>query len=302
MIPSTLFCSLAGHRRLGDGIGLLLIFFASSCGLNAAENNIEFNRDIRPILSDACFHCHGPDQHKREAGVRLDVRDDALKTAESGAFPIVPGHADKSEIIRRILTDDLDEQMPPPKAHKTLTPAQKETLRQWIDQGAEYQMHWAYLPIQKPQVPTTSQHPVDAFIRQRLALEKMPFAEEADRVTLIRRVTLDLTGLPATPKEVDAFLADTAEGAYERVVDRLFASPHYAERMALDWMDAARYADTNGYQVDRDRTLHAWRDWVIQAFQENKRFDQFTIEQLAGDLLPNATLQQQIATGFIATT
>ncbi len=259
---------------------------------------IEFNRDIRPILSDACFHCHGPDKNTRESGLRLDIREEALKESKLGEFPIVPGQADKSDIIRRILTDDEDEKMPPAKAHKVLTSAQKETLKKWVAQGAEYQIHWAYLPIQRPPVPATSPHPVDAFIRQRLATEKLQASAEADKITLIRRVTLDLTGLPPTPAEVDAFVNDAAPAAYERVVDRLLASPHFGERMAVDWLDGARFADTNGYQVDRDRTLYAWRDWVIKAFNDNKRFDQFTIEQIAGDLLPNATLDQRIATGF----
>lgn len=257
-----------------------------------------FNRDIRPILSDACFHCHGPDQNTREAGLRLDVRDDATSATESGAVAIVPGHPEKSEVVRRIFSTDEDDRMPPDRSHKSLTPRQKEVLSHWIAQGAEYQNHWAYEPVQRPPVPTPNDHPVDAFIRQRLATENLRAAEEADRVTLIRRATLDLTGLPPALVEVDAFLNDTAPGAWERVIDRLLASPHYGERMAIDWLDAARYADTNGYQVDRDRSLHPWRDWVIQAFNENKRFDQFTLEQLAGDLLPNATVAQRVATGF----
>lgn len=257
-----------------------------------------FNRDIRPILSDACFHCHGPDQNTREAGLRLDVRDDATTATESGAVAIVPGHPEKSEVVRRILSTDEDDRMPPDRSHKSLTPRQKEVLSHWIAQGAEYQNHWAYEPVQRPPVPTPNDHPVDAFIRQRLTTENLRAAEEADRVTLIRRATLDLTGLPPSLVEVDAFLNDTAPGAWERVIDRLLASPHYGERMAIDWLDAARYADTNGYQVDRDRSLHPWRDWVIQAFNENKRFDQFTLEQLAGDLLSNATVAQRVATGF----
>jgi hypothetical protein len=258
----------------------------------------EFNRDIRPILSDACFHCHGPDQNTRKAGLRLDIRDDATRAAESGAVAIVPGQPEKSELVRRILSDDKDDQMPPERSHKSLTTRQKELLIHWIGQGAEYQGHWAYQPLKRPPVPTPDAHPVDAFIRQRLAEENLATAEEADRTTLIRRATLDLTGLPPTPTEVDAFLNDAAPGAWERVVDRLLASPHYGERMAVDWLDAARYADTNGYQVDRDRSLHPWRDWVINAFNENQRFDQFTIDQLAGDLLPNATIGQRVATGF----
>lgn len=279
-------------------LSLTVTVLAAHADESARAVKIEFNRDIRPILSDACFHCHGPDKNTRESGLRLDIREEALKAAKSGEFPIVPGQPEKSELVRRILTDDRDEQMPPPKAHKTLTAAQKELLRKWVAQGAEYQIHWAYLPIQRPPVPASASHPVDAFIRQRLDGEKLRPAAEADKVTLIRRVALDLTGLPPTPAEVDAFVNDAAPDACERMVDRLLASPHYGERMAVDWLDGARFADTNGYQVDRDRTLYAWRDWVIRAFNQNQRFDQFTIEQIAGDLLPNATLEQRIATGF----
>lgn len=279
-------------------VGLTVTILEAQADESARASKIEFNRDIRPILSDACFHCHGPDKNTRKSGLRLDLRDEALKESKLGEYPIVPGKPEQSDLVRRILTDDTDEQMPPPKAHKVLTAAQKEVLKNWIAQGAEYQMHWAYLPIQRPPVPMLASHPVDAFIRQHLATENLQAAEEADKVTLIRRVTLDLIGLPPTPAEVDAFVNDAAPGAYERVVDRLLASPHYGERMAVDWLDAARFADTNGYQVDRDRTLHAWRDWVIRAFNENKRFDQFTIEQIAGDLLPDATPDQRIATGF----
>ncbi len=287
-------------------VSLLGVFF---CGLTVAgleakaakppqAPKVEFNRDVRPLLSDACFHCHGPDKNTRKADLRLDIREEAVKLAKSGEFPIMPGRPDKSELVRRIVAADADERMPPPDSHKVLNPAQQEILRRWVAQGAEYQLHWAYLPIQRPPVPAKGLHPVDAFVRQRLATENLRPAAEADKVTLIRRVTLDLIGLPPTPAEVDAFVNDKAPRAYERVVERLLASPHFGERMAVDWLDGARYADTNGYQVDRDRTLYGWRDWVIRAFNENKRFDQFTIEQIAGDLLPNATIEQRIATGF----
>lgn len=279
-------------------LGLTVIAHGAHADAPSRAAKIEFNRDIRPILSDACFHCHGPDKNTREAGLRLDIREEALKVAESGERPIVPGQPGRSDLIRRILTEDADERMPPAKAHKSLSAGQKELLKKWIAQGAEYQIHWAFLPIQRPPVPKGNAHPVDAFIRERLTAEKLQAAPAADKATLIRRVTLDLTGLPPTPSEVDAFVNDAAPKAYERVVDRLLASPHYGERMAVDWLDGARYADTNGYQVDRDRTLYAWRDWVIHAFNNNQRFDQFTLEQLAGDLLPGATLEQRIATGF----
>jgi hypothetical protein len=259
---------------------------------------VEFNRDIRPILSDTCFHCHGPDKNARQAGLRLDVRADALLAAESGETPLVPGKPEQSEVIRRILSEDADLVMPPPTLGKPLTARDKELLQRWIAQGAEYQEHWALLPIKRPAVPEVGLHPVDAFIRERLTAEGLQPAVEAERATLIRRISLDLTGLPPTPEEVAAFVGDPDPQAYERVVERLLASPQYGERMAVDWLDAARYADTNGYQVDRDRMAYAWRDWVIRAFNDNKPFDQFTIEQIAGDLLPNATLEQRIATGF----
>ncbi len=300
--PVLVFTLIDEMWRVDSVKRILFILTVTVLGAHADESSraakIEFNRDIRPILSDACFHCHGPDKNVRKGELRLDVREEAIKAAESGEFPIVPGQPGKSELVRRILSDDRDEQMPPAKAHKTLTAAQKDRLRMWIAQGAEYQIHWAYLPVKRPAAPALAAHPVDAFIRQRLAAEKLQPAPEAYKSTLIRRVTLDLTGLPPTPAEVDAFVNDAAPGAYERVVDRLLASPHFGERMAVDWLDAARFADTNGYQVDRDRTLYAWRDWVIEAFNENKRFDQFTIEQIAGDLLPDATRDQRIATGF----
>ncbi|MCF7731609.1 MAG: DUF1549 domain-containing protein, partial [Akkermansiaceae bacterium] len=193
---------------------------------------IEFNRDIRPILSDACFHCHGPDKNTRESALRLDSREEALKPAKSGKIPILPGQPGKSDLVRRILTEDTDERMPPVKAHKVLTTPQKQVLQRWIAQGAEYQPHWAFRPIQRPPVPALGSHPVDAFIRHRLPAENLQPAPEADKVTLVRRLTLDLTGLPPAPAEVDAFVNDAAPDSYERVVDRLLASPHYGERMA----------------------------------------------------------------------
>ena len=290
--------TLPGLTRLLFGLLLL------ATNLQAAEapipDKIVFNRDIRPILSDTCFHCHGPDKNARKAGLRFDLREEALKKTESGENPIVPGKPEASEFITRIFADDPAARMPPPEANKPLTARQKELFKRWIAQGAVYQPHWAFLPIQRPPVPSAGKvaNPIDAFIRERLAANNLQPAAEADRATLIRRVTLDLTGLPPTPAEIDAFLNDTAPQAYERVVDRLLKSPHFGERMAIDWLDAARYADTNGYQVDRDRSTYAWRDWVIRAFNENKRFDQFTIEQIAGDLLPHATFNQRIATGF----
>ena len=261
-------------------------------------DKVEFNRDVRPILSENCFFCHGPDKGQRQADLRLDLRDEAVATKA-----IVPGNTQASEAIVRILSDDVDFQMPPPDSRRTLTDRQREILRKWIEQGAEYEQHWAFVPLAVEEVPTVEhadwpRNDLDRFILTRLEREGLVPSPEATKETLIRRVTLDLTGLPPTLAELDLFIADDSPDALEKVVDRLLKSPHYGERMAIDWLDAARYADSNGYQVDRDRELWPWRDWVIRAFNDNMPFDQFTIEQLAGDLLPEATLDQRIATGF----
>jgi len=268
-----------------------------------AEDSVSFNRDVRPILSDLCFQCHGPDERQRQGGLRLDQREAATRASESGVVAIQPGNSQASELIRRILSTDPNEQMPPPDSGKSLTPGQVRTLQRWIEAGAEYQGHWAFLPVERPPVPQTPpgarvQNPIDQFILDRLAQERLVLSPEAPRETLIRRVTLDLTGLPPTPAEVQEFLQDRAPDAYERVVDRLLQSPRYGERMAMQWLDFARYADSNGYQVDSSRFQWPWRDWVIEAFNSNLPFDQFTIHQLAGDLLPNPTRAQNIATGF----
>ena len=259
---------------------------------------IEFNRDIRPIFSDTCFHCHGPDKHTRKGDLRLDLRDEALKPAKSGEIPIVPGQPDKSEVLRRILTDDKDDLMPPPKAHKVLTSAQKELFRKWIAQGAEYQVHWAFVPPKKSAIPAGT-NPVDYFINQRLAKEGLTPNPAADPETLIRRLFLDLTGLPPGLKDIDGYLADASRDRWQKAVDRLMDSPHFAERVALPWLDGARYSDTHGYSIDDHRDMWAWRDWVIHAFKTNQRYDQFLLEQIAGDLIPNATPDQIAATGFL---
>eukprot|EP00456_Euglypha_rotunda_P042306 TRINITY_DN32_c1_g4_i1.p1 TRINITY_DN32_c1_g4~~TRINITY_DN32_c1_g4_i1.p1 ORF type:complete len:1053 (+),score=274.99 TRINITY_DN32_c1_g4_i1:413-3571(+) len=269
----------------------------------ADDGKISFNRDIRPILSDHCFQCHGPDEHKRQAGLRLDLKESATKAAESGHVPIVPGKSDTSELVARIITADADLQMPPASINKKLTASQIELLKRWIDQGAEYQGHWAFLSVERPAVPAVqnegwARNPIDQFVLSRLQHEGLQPSPEASRETLIRRVTLDLTGLPPTPADVKAFLADQSPKAYETVVDRLLSSPRYGERMALQWLDFARYADSNGYQTDGSRYQWPWRDWVIKAFNQNQPFDQFTIEQLAGDLLPSPTEAQIVATGF----
>ncbi len=263
---------------------------------------VEFNRDIRPILSDVCFTCHGPDSTKRKAGLRLDTEEGAkIKRRRRQAF--VPGKPEQSEAFLRIVSADETEQMPPPGAHRKLTPRQIELVRRWIEQGARWQKHWALLPPSRPQPPSVKsrawpRNPIDAFVLARLEKEGVAPSPEAEKTTLIRRVTLDLTGLPPTPTEVERFLNDRAPDAYERVVDRLLASPRYGERMVLEWLDAARYADSNGFQQDRTRTLWPWRDGVLSALNRNQPFDQFTVEQLAGDLLPGATTAQKIASGF----
>ncbi len=264
---------------------------------------MSFNRDIRPILSDNCFQCHGPDERKREAGLRLDQKDSATKPTESGHTAIVPGKAEASELVVRITTANADLQMPPASSGKKLTASQIDLLRRWVAEGAEYQGHWAFLPVQRPALPDVThaawvRNPIDRFIAARLEQEGLTPAPEAPRETLIRRVSLDLTGLPPTPAEVDAFLADTSPEAYEKVVDRLLLSKRYGERMAMQWLDFARYADSNGYQTDGSRYQWPWRDWVIDAFNNNQPFDQFTIDQLAGDLVPNPTRAQNVATGF----
>ena len=257
----------------------------------------QFSRDIRPILAQSCFHCHGPDATQRKADLRLD--DEAgLRVA------FAPGDLAKSEGWRRINSDDPDERMPPPDAPHQLKPAQIATVRQWIEAGAVWQGHWAFIPPTMPPVPAVKnagwvRTPIDAFVLARLDAEGLTPQPEADRERLLRRVTLDLTGLPPTIAEIDAFLADTSDKAYEQVVDRLLASESYGERMTLAWMDAARYGDSSVFHADGPRDMWAWRDWTIRAFNENKPYDRFTLEQLAGDLLPDATDDTRIATGFL---
>jgi hypothetical protein len=264
---------------------------------------VDFDRQIRPILSENCFNCHGPDAKERKARLRLDTREGALATLRGGGHAVVPGRSADSALIERVRSDEPGERMPPPRTKKRLTAQQIQLLRRWIDEGAKWSQHWSFIPPQRPPLPALKdtrwpRNNIDRFILARLEAEGLKPAPEADRVTLIRRLTLDLTGLPPTPAEVDSFVADHSQDAYEKVVDRLLESPHYGERMALDWLDAARYADTHGYHIDSGRDMTRWREWVIDAFNQNMPFDQFTIEQLAGDLLPNATLRQKIASGF----
>ena len=281
----------------------LILAAGGPASVQSADAPLDYNRQIRPILSNNCLRCHGPDTAERESGLRLDVRDEALKPAESGKRAIVPGKPDASRLIERINSTDPGEVMPPPETNKKLTDAEKELLRRWIAEGAPYQVHWSFVTPRRPPVPQVKQtawprNAIDSFLLARLEAEGLKPARPADRETLIRRVTLDLTGLPPTSAQVDAFLADARDDAYEQVVDRLLSSPHYGERMAVDWLDAARFADTHGYHIDSGRDMTRWREWVIDAFNRNQPFDQFTVEQLAGDLLPDATREQQIASGF----
>ena len=258
----------------------------------AVPARVEFNRDVRPILSDNCFLCHGPDKNRRKADLRLDLRDEALK-----AEAFVPGKPDESELVARIFSTDPDELMPPPKSNKKLDARQKEILKRWVQQGAEYQQHWSYEKPVKAQIPT-GQNAVDVLVQRRLAEVGLKPSPEADRRTLIRRLSSDLTGLPPTPEEVKAFVEDTSPDAYERLVDRLLASPHYGERMAIGWLDVVRFADTIGYHSDNPRNVWPYRDWVIKSFNDNKPFDRFTLEQIAGDLLPDANTETRVGSAF----
>ena len=275
-------------------------------GADLTEDEIDFDLEIRPILSKNCFHCHGFDANGRRAGLRLDRADGATGLADSGTRAIVPGMPDDSELMRRVLSSDPDVRMPPESTGKTLTESQIRLLRRWIETGARYAEHWAFVSPRRSKGPVIEQdewsrNAIDHFVFIRLQKEKLRPAVEADSARLLRRVSLDLVGLPPTLEELDEYLSQAQldpDGAYERVVDRLLSSPHFGERMAIDWLDSARYADTNGYFGDRPRQAWPWRDWVIAAFNANVPFDQFTIEQLAGDLLPNATRDQRIATGF----
>jgi len=312
-------------------LGLLAALPAPAALFGPKTAPVDFNRDIRPVMSDTCFKCHGFDDKARKGKLRLDLRDEALKAGTSGKPAIVPGKPEKSEIIARLFTKDADDLMPPPNAHKAITPAQKELFRRWVAEGAKYQGHWAFESVVTPPVPkadlkkviskevispksrtplitqsliTSSLSPIDAFLAARLAKEKLAFAPEAPPEVLLRRLTLALTGLPPTPAEADAFVRECSsignrQSAIGNAVDRLLASPHFGERLAVPWLDLARHSDSAGYHNDSLRETWLYRDWVVKAFNENKPFDLFTIEQLAGDLLPNATVDQKIASGFM---
>jgi mono/diheme cytochrome c family protein len=272
----------------------------------AAADKLDYGRDIRPILADKCFACHGPDPKQRQAGLRLDLRDEALKRLESDAVAIVPGQPSKSALISRIFSTDESERMPPSDSQKKVTDEQKALLKEWIEQDAPYAVHWSFIlpkkaPLQALSKPDWAKNEIDHFILARLDAEGLAPSPEADPRTLIRRLSLDLTGLPPSTDEVEAFVSDSRrdpQSAIRSLTDRLLDSPHFGERLALDWLDAARYADTNGFSIDGGRHIWLWRDWVIQAFKSNKPYDQFLLEQIAGDRLPNATSAQKIATGF----
>ncbi|MHC5539559.1 PSD1 and planctomycete cytochrome C domain-containing protein [Singulisphaera rosea] len=283
-------------------LSVLTAVLAVSVPLAVAGEEIQYNRDVRPILSETCFRCHGPGD--RKAGLRLDLREEAIKPAESGAVPIVPGHLEESELIRRILTEDETEVMPPPKAHKTLSTTQKDLLKRWVQSGATYQKHWSFEPPLKEPAPKVNgsgvvvRNSIDAFIAERARSKGLTPSPEADKETLIRRVAFTLTGLPPTPAEVELYLGDSSSRSYENMVERYLFSPRYGEEMARHWLDVARYADTHGLHLDNERAMWPYRDWVVRAFNDNVPFDRFTVEQLAGDLLEKPTRDQLIATGF----
>lgn len=288
-------------RRIALGLWFGVAIHAGVSIVHAAP--VDFNRDVKPILAENCFACHGPDEGSRQANLRLDRAAAAMSETESGAQAIVPGDPDASELIARIESADEDTRMPPVDSQKSLTEAQKQVLRAWIEQGADYAEHWSFVKPRRsepPQAQNSSwpRNELDGYVLARLEAEGLAPAPEADRATLLRRLSFDLTGLPPTPAEIDAFVQDASSEAYECAVDRLLASPRYGERMAMWWLDGARYADSNGFQSDWERYQWRWRDWVIDAFNRNQPFDEFTVDQLAGDLRPNATLDERIATGF----
>ncbi len=295
------------HWRRFISCKLLAALVGATAGASASAATVDFTRDVRPILSDKCYHCHGPDEKGRKAKLRLDTKEGVFRVKD-GVGVVIPGKSAKSELIKRISSHDPDELMPPPTAKLgQLKPAEINLLKQWIDQGAPYQSHWSFqslAPVTLPPAPrklpagVKVQGAIDRLVFSGLAARKLSPQPEADRATLIRRVSFDLTGLPPTPAEVDAFVKETDAQSYERLVDRLLKSSRYGERMATDWLDLARYADSYGFQVDRERDMWPWRDWVIKAFNENLSWDKFVTWQLAGDLLPGATDEQVLATAF----
>src|SRR5260370_1037024 len=270
--------------------------FLLALPLAAAAPKIDFDREIRPLFSDKCFACHGPDEKQRQVGLRFD-------TKEGGARVIVPGDSAKSRLYQRVSAANKSSRMPPPASGLNLTDTQVDLIRRWIEQGAGWETHWSYVPPRRPDLPLVKRKswprtPIDHFVLAKLEPENLTSSPEADKATLLRRVSYDLTGLPPTAAELDSFEADKSPGAYEKRVDALLRSPQYGERMAMQWLDLARYADTHGYHIDSHRDMWPWREWVIDAFNRNMPFDRFTVAQLAGDLLPQPTREQKIATGF----
>ncbi|MFM8633623.1 MAG: DUF1549 domain-containing protein, partial [Planctomycetia bacterium] len=278
-------------------MGFAALLWAASADRPAAAGGPDFQRDIQPLLAEHCAHCHGIDEATRQGGLRLDIRQNALEGGDSGQAAIVPGKPDESEVVARIRSTDPDVIMPPPHEKKPLRPEQMRLLEEWIAAGASYSPHWSFVAPKKAVVPAEAgaPSPIDAFVRSHVAEKQMQPAAPADSATLCRRVYLDLIGLPPSPDDLAAFERD----GYETTVEKLLASPRYGEKWARHWLDLARYADSNGYEKDLPRDMWAWRDWVINAFNRDLPFDQFVIEQIAGDLLPNATQDQVVATGFL---
>ena len=271
---------------------------------NNLPESIDFNFHVKPILSDRCYSCHGPDENTRKAGFRLDIEENAFAKLSNGKYAFVPGNALQSESVYRILNSDPEIKMPPPDSHLSLNAEEKAIIIKWIQQGALWKDHWAFISPEKPDIPILnnktwpSNNEVDKFVQEQLSIKSIEPSHEANKERLLRRITMDLTGLPPTIPEIDAFLSDTSVNAYEKVVDRLLDTDAYAERMAVDWMDVSRYADSHGLHADGWRLMWPWRDWVINAFKENMPYDQFITWQLAGDLFPNATKDQKLATAF----
>ncbi|MDA1272908.1 MAG: PSD1 and planctomycete cytochrome C domain-containing protein [Verrucomicrobia bacterium] len=281
---------------------LLSIAASGPFSVFGATSKIDFNREIRPMLSESCYTCHGPDEKTRKAKLRLDIKEGIFATRD-GESILTPGDSEHSEIIRRLTTTDEDDRMPPKDSGKVLTQVQIDRIRQWIDEGAQWEQHWAFVKAQAPDVPenedsTWPKNEIDQFILSRLKTEGLQPSPQASKETLVRRASFDLRGLPPTLEEVEAFLNDDSPDSYEALIDRLLTTPQYGEKMAIHWLDLARYADTHGYHLDSGRDMSRWRDWVIEAFNSNMPFDQFTLEQTAGDLLPNASVSQKLATGF----
>ncbi|HEY2158479.1 MAG TPA: DUF1549 domain-containing protein, partial [Isosphaeraceae bacterium] len=284
------------HRMASSFVAIAAL---ACLAADAPPRRLDFDRDVRPVLAEHCFPCHGPDAGKRKANFRLDTKQGAFAERD-GRSPIIPGKPDESELALRVGSDDPDDMMPPPvhRQRKQFGAGDAELLRRWVAEGAEYKGHWAFEKPVKTSPSGGEADPIDKFILSKLAEQGLKPSGPADRLTLIRRVSFDLTGLPPTPEEVEAFVNDKAPNAYEKAVDRLLASPHYGERMAVAWLDWARFADTAGYHSDNHRDVWLYRDYVIDAFNKNTPFDRFTTEQLAGDLLPGATREQRIASGY----